>query len=162
MICIERLRRHRGGVELIGTPTNPYLATVGLRVEPAPVGSGVDFGLEVELGLDAARVLHRGRVDGRGRRCGTATDGWEIPDARVRMTALRLLGAAEPRPRHLRQVDVEHGRRLPRPDPAADGSGDRPRPARWSASRCTGSSWRCPRAPSGRCCRCSRTWAAYR
>ena len=29
---------------------NPFLATVGLRVDPAPVGAGVDFRLEVELG----------------------------------------------------------------------------------------------------------------
>ena len=42
--------RHGAAYELIGTPTNPYLATVGLRVEPAAVGAGVDFGLEVELG----------------------------------------------------------------------------------------------------------------
>jgi ribosomal protection tetracycline resistance protein len=28
----------------------PFLATVGLRIEPAAVGSGVEFRLEVELG----------------------------------------------------------------------------------------------------------------
>ena len=34
-------------VEFIGRATNPFLATVGLRVEP---GDGVAFRLEVELG----------------------------------------------------------------------------------------------------------------
>ncbi|MQA24384.1 MAG: GTP-binding protein [Micromonosporaceae bacterium] len=32
------------------TDTEPFLATVGLRVDPAPVGAGVAFRLEVELG----------------------------------------------------------------------------------------------------------------
>jgi ribosomal protection tetracycline resistance protein len=64
---------------------NEFLATVGLRVEPAPVGSGVTFELECERGsmppafFDAVedtvrRELARGPLR------------WPVPDARVVMT----------------------------------------------------------------------------
>jgi ribosomal protection tetracycline resistance protein len=85
MICTERLTGTGAAFELIGTDANPYLATVGLRIEPAPVGSGVDFGLEVELGsmppaffTAVETTVHSSLLHGNA--------GWEIPDARIRMT----------------------------------------------------------------------------
>ncbi len=42
-ICIERVTGTGAAAERIGTPPNPFLATVGLRVEPAPAGSGVRY-----------------------------------------------------------------------------------------------------------------------
>ena len=124
MICTERLRGTGAAVELIGTDPNPYLATVGLRVEPAPVGSGVDFGLEVELGSMPPAFFTAVETSVRSALL-HGNHGWEIPDARVRMTHSGYWAAPEPRARDLRQVHVEHGRRLPRPDPAADGAVDR-------------------------------------
>jgi len=47
-IHIERPAGTGSAVEFIGT--GPFLATVGLRVEPGPAGSGVRFQLGVELG----------------------------------------------------------------------------------------------------------------
>jgi ribosomal protection tetracycline resistance protein len=47
-IHVERPAGTGEDVELIGT--GPFLATIGLRVEPGPVGSGVKFKLGVELG----------------------------------------------------------------------------------------------------------------
>ena len=49
-ILIERVAGTGAAAEILGDDSNPYLATVGLRVEAAPAGSGVDFRLEVELG----------------------------------------------------------------------------------------------------------------
>jgi ribosomal protection tetracycline resistance protein len=49
-ICIERPVGAGYAVEVMKEPRNPFLATVGLRVEPAPPGAGVDFRLEIELG----------------------------------------------------------------------------------------------------------------
>jgi ribosomal protection tetracycline resistance protein len=49
-ICIERVTGTGAAFELIGEDSNPFLATVGLRVEPAPAGSGIEFRIEVELG----------------------------------------------------------------------------------------------------------------
>ncbi len=85
MICTERLLGTGHAEELIGADTNPYLATVGLRVEAAPVGTGVDFGLEVELGSmpPAFFTAVEWSVRDSLRR---GNHGWEIPDARVRLT----------------------------------------------------------------------------
>ncbi|SEU14418.1 elongation factor G [Nonomuraea wenchangensis] len=49
-ICVERPLGSGAAVELIAEDPNPFLATVGLRVEPGPPGGGVVFRLEVELG----------------------------------------------------------------------------------------------------------------
>ena len=49
VICVERLVGTGAFAEFIATAPNPFLATVGLRIEPAP-GPGVTFGLGVELG----------------------------------------------------------------------------------------------------------------
>jgi ribosomal protection tetracycline resistance protein len=84
-ICIERPVGTAAAVETIDKEPNPFLATVGLRVEPAPVNAGVAFRLEVELGsLPLAFVkaveetvrdtLHQGLY------------GWEVVDCVVTMT----------------------------------------------------------------------------
>ena len=46
-ICVERPVRAGAAEELLGAPDNPFLATLGIRVDPAPAGSGVGFRLEV-------------------------------------------------------------------------------------------------------------------
>ena len=85
VICVERVLGCGHAVGVIGTDTNPFLATVGLRVEPADVGSGVSFALEVERGsmppafFVAVEAAVRSTLE-QGRH------GWEIPDCRVRMT----------------------------------------------------------------------------
>jgi ribosomal protection tetracycline resistance protein len=48
VICVERPTGVGEAVDTIGKD-NPFLATVGLRVEPAPIGAGVSFRLEVPL-----------------------------------------------------------------------------------------------------------------
>ena len=47
-IYIERPIGTGAAVEVLRGETNPFSATIGLRVEPAPVGSGVDFRLDVD------------------------------------------------------------------------------------------------------------------
>jgi ribosomal protection tetracycline resistance protein len=84
-ICIERLSGAGAAAEIIAKGDNPFLATVGLRAEPGPVGDGVSFRLEVELGSlpfsfmravqdTAVETLHQGLY------------GWQVPDAVVTMT----------------------------------------------------------------------------
>jgi ribosomal protection tetracycline resistance protein len=48
-VCVERVAGTGSAAEIIGTDTNPFNATVGLRVEPAE-GDGVTFGVGVEMG----------------------------------------------------------------------------------------------------------------
>jgi ribosomal protection tetracycline resistance protein len=47
-ICIERPMGTGEAIELLHADSNPFLATVGLRVSRAPDGSGIDFRLEVD------------------------------------------------------------------------------------------------------------------
>ena len=84
-ICVERLSGSGEAVELIGTEPNPFLATVGLRVDPAPVGSGVRFGLEVELGSMPPAFFTAVEETVR-LTLGQGLHGWEVPDCAVTMT----------------------------------------------------------------------------
>jgi ribosomal protection tetracycline resistance protein len=84
-ICIERPIGVGEAVELIGVHPNPFLATVGLRVEPAPVGSGMRFRLGVELGSmpiaffrAVEETLHEALRQG--------LRGWQVTDLTVTMT----------------------------------------------------------------------------
>ena len=47
-IYIERPIATGEAIELLHAPTNPFLATIGLRVAPAPAGHGVEFRLDVD------------------------------------------------------------------------------------------------------------------
>jgi ribosomal protection tetracycline resistance protein len=81
-ICIERPIGTGSGYE---KDLDPFLGTVGLRIDPAPVGSGVEFRREVELGSmpyaffkaveeTVKETLHQGIY------------GWEVTDCTVTMT----------------------------------------------------------------------------
>lgn len=85
VICIERVTGTGSAYELIATPPNPYLATVGLRIEPAPVGSGVNFELEVEAGSmpPAFFAAVRASVDDTLHQ---GLSGWQVTDCVVIMT----------------------------------------------------------------------------
>jgi ribosomal protection tetracycline resistance protein len=48
-ICIERPARSGAAVETLEEAANPFLATIGLRIDPAPAGSGLDFRLQVGI-----------------------------------------------------------------------------------------------------------------
>lgn len=85
VVCIERVTGTGSADEVIATPPNPYLATVGLRIDPAPVGSGAVFELEVEAGSmpPAFFTAVRSSVDDTLRQ-GLA--GWQVTDCVVTMT----------------------------------------------------------------------------
>ncbi len=46
-ICVERPVRTGTAEEILHAPENPFLATLGIRIDPAPAGSGTGFRLEV-------------------------------------------------------------------------------------------------------------------
>ena len=48
-ICIERPAGAGEAFEELGAASNPFLATVGLGIEPGPIGSGVGFRAEVGI-----------------------------------------------------------------------------------------------------------------
>jgi len=84
-ICIERPVGSGEAVELIGQEPNPFLATVGLRLEPAPIDSGVRFRLGVELGSMPPAFFKavEETVDAALRQ---GLNGWPVTDCTVTMT----------------------------------------------------------------------------
>ena len=84
-ICVERLVGIGADHELIGMTSNPFLAAVGLRVEPAPLGAGVAVGLEVELGSMPPAFFTAVEESVRAT-LRQGPYGWEIPDCTVTIT----------------------------------------------------------------------------
>lgn len=85
VICIERVVGVGAAHEVIDVDPNPFLATVGLRVEPADVGSGVAFRLEVEPGSMPPAFFRA--VEESVRAClQQGLHGWPVPDCVVTMT----------------------------------------------------------------------------
>ncbi|WP_406431615.1 TetM/TetW/TetO/TetS family tetracycline resistance ribosomal protection protein [Streptomyces sp. NBC_00631] len=84
-ICVERVVGTGAAVEFNKKDGNPFLATVGLRVEPAPPGAGVGFRLEVELG-SMPYAFFKAVEDTVREALGQGLHGWRIPDCTVAMT----------------------------------------------------------------------------
>jgi ribosomal protection tetracycline resistance protein len=84
-ICIERPVGTGEAVERLREPPNPFLATVGLRIEPAAGGSGVEVRLEVELG-SMPPAFFRGVEDTVRETLRQGIYGWEVTDCTITMT----------------------------------------------------------------------------
>jgi ribosomal protection tetracycline resistance protein len=84
-ICIERLNGTGAAAEIKRVHPNPFLATVGLRVEPAPVNSGVTFRLDVELG-SMPYAFMKAVEETVQETLQQGVYGWQIPDCTVVMT----------------------------------------------------------------------------
>jgi ribosomal protection tetracycline resistance protein len=85
VICIERPVGCGAAVDRIGAPENPFLATVGLRVEPAPPGAGLSFRLGIELGALPLSFL-RAVEDTVPATLRQGLRGWQVTDAAVTLT----------------------------------------------------------------------------
>jgi ribosomal protection tetracycline resistance protein len=94
-ICIERPVGTGTAVELLPearSPTNPFLATIGLRIEPAAPGSGVRFGMDVKVGSIPIHVYKTvAAFEEAMERTVLETlrqgiYGWEVTDCTVTMT----------------------------------------------------------------------------
>jgi ribosomal protection tetracycline resistance protein len=92
-VCVERPVGSGEAVELLRDDENPFSATVGLRVEPAPAGSGVSFRLDVDprslpLYVYGTAERFRSVMAGHVRRTlREGLHGWEVTDCAVTMTA---------------------------------------------------------------------------
>ncbi|MER5450296.1 translation factor GTPase family protein [Streptomyces sp. NPDC002764] len=85
VICVERPAGSGAAVEFNKKGANPFLATVGLRVDPAPAGSGVGFRLEVELG-SMPYAFFKAVEDTVRETLGQGLHGWQVGDCTVTMT----------------------------------------------------------------------------
>src|SRR6478736_5703934 len=92
-IHVERPLRRGEAIEVLYTETNPFRATVGLRIDPAPADSGIEF----RMNIDAATVPlylyktlasfseHMERYVRETLREGL--HGWQVTDCVVTMTS---------------------------------------------------------------------------
>ncbi|WP_018156866.1 elongation factor G [Demetria terragena] len=84
-VCIERVVGIGTGVDRIKQHGNPYLATLGLRVEPATAGHGVEFSPGIERGNLPRAFIEAAEAGVRaGLRQGPS--GWKVTDCVVTMT----------------------------------------------------------------------------
>ncbi|MHB8468447.1 MAG: GTP-binding protein [Gaiellaceae bacterium] len=92
-INVERPIGAGEAVELLHAESNPFLATIGLRIEPGPEGTGIDFRLAVDARTIPMYVYkkretyaeHMGRYVRRTLREGLL--GWQVTDCIVTMIA---------------------------------------------------------------------------
>jgi ribosomal protection tetracycline resistance protein len=84
-ICVERPVGTGAAAEHMSAAGNPFRATVGLRVEPAAVGSGVRFRLGVELG-SMPHAFFKAVEETVRDTLRQGLYGWEVTDCVVTMT----------------------------------------------------------------------------
>ncbi|PRX98969.1 elongation factor G [Allonocardiopsis opalescens] len=84
-ICVERPAGTGEAAEAMGEDANPFLATVGLRVEPAPAGAGTSFRLGIELGALPLAFVKAIEDTVRETLC-QGLHGWEVVDTVVTLT----------------------------------------------------------------------------
>ena len=88
VICVERLVTFGTGLELIFKDPNPYLATVGIRVEPKEIDSGTTFALEVDAG-QMPTSFYKAIEDTVFDTLKQGPHGWEIVDCHIALTAVQ-------------------------------------------------------------------------
>ncbi|GAA3258824.1 GTP-binding protein [Dactylosporangium siamense] len=84
-ICVERPAGTGDAFEVGEKDGNPFLATIGLRVEPAPAGAGNSFRLGVEAGAMPA-AFFTAVQDTVGAALTQGLHGWQVEDCTVTMT----------------------------------------------------------------------------
>lgn len=85
IVCIEKPVGVGQAVEVMGKGDNPFVATVGFRVEPGAPGSGISYGLAVQLG-SLPLQLHRAIEETVFESCKQGLYGWEVTDIAVTLT----------------------------------------------------------------------------
>lgn len=91
-ICVERPIGTGEAAELLGKGDNPFLATVGLRVEPGPANSGIEFRLEVKVEtmpvfvFRSAEEFRRAMEETVRETLRQGLYGWQVTDCIVTMT----------------------------------------------------------------------------
>jgi ribosomal protection tetracycline resistance protein len=91
-ICIERPAGPGAAVERMYEAPNPFLATIGLRVEPAAAGSGVQFQIGPELAGSMPIAFFRAVEDTVRQTLRQGLHGWEVTDVVVAMTHSGYVG----------------------------------------------------------------------
>lgn len=91
-ICVERPVGTGTAIEILGKGDNPYSATVGMRVEPAPVDTGIEFrravgidGIPIHVYKDVP-AFHAAIEKAVRTTLRQGIRGWQVTDCLVTMT----------------------------------------------------------------------------
>ncbi|MGM1049294.1 MAG: GTP-binding protein [Bacillota bacterium] len=85
IVCIEKPKDTGKALEVMGAEGNPFVATVGFRLDPGEPGSGVTYRLEVELG-SLPFAFHTAIEDTVYATLRQGLYGWEVTDIVVTLT----------------------------------------------------------------------------
>jgi ribosomal protection tetracycline resistance protein len=91
-IYVERVTGSGVAAVLLGEDENPFLAGLGLRIDPAPVGSGSEFRLDVAVGsiplyvYGSAQVFLDSVAETVRRTLQQGLYGWQVTDYAVTLT----------------------------------------------------------------------------
>ena len=91
-IYVERPRRRGEALEILHADSNPYHATIGLQIDPAPEDSGIEFELAVPT-RDVPLFVYKTREEFAGHMIEyvraalrQGLHGWQVVDCSVTMT----------------------------------------------------------------------------
>jgi len=84
-ICVERVVGSGAAVEYMGGQDNPFRAGIGLRIDPAPVGSGVQFRLGIERG-SLTPAFAKAVEETVYHTLNQGLKGWQVVDCTVTLT----------------------------------------------------------------------------
>ncbi len=85
-ICVERPVGTGEAVEFIRKGGNPFVATVGLRVEPTPIGSGVDYRRDSSVLGTMPRAFFKAVEETVHEALQQGIHGWRVTDCVVTLT----------------------------------------------------------------------------
>jgi ribosomal protection tetracycline resistance protein len=91
-ICVERPVGSGEAVEALGQEENPFLAGVGLRLDPGPIGSGLVFGLAVDVRSIPLYVyksvdnFEQAMAEYVRHTLQEGLEGWQVTDCKVTLT----------------------------------------------------------------------------
>ncbi|MBX4941728.1 elongation factor G [Rhizobium binae] len=88
VLLVEKPVGIGSGLQILFKEPNPFLATVGLRVQPRPPGAGNSFALEVDVGQMPA-AFYRAVEETVFETLKQGIFGWQVIDCHVAMTAAR-------------------------------------------------------------------------
>lgn len=82
VIYMERPLRKAEYTIHIEVPPNPFWASVGLSIEPLPIGSGVQYESRVSLGY-LNQSFQNAVMEGVLYGCGQGLYGWKVTDCKI-------------------------------------------------------------------------------
>ena len=87
----ERPKKKVNKIIHIEVPPNPYWASIGLTLEPLPIGSGVQIESEISFGYLKPFFSKMPFFEGIRMSCQSGLHGWEVTDLKVNLYLCPLL-----------------------------------------------------------------------